>query len=75
MSRKIIDCRESPESNCTLAISGEEDEVLKAAVEHSISTHGQIDGPELREMLRSGLKDEGAFARQEMPSEQVGAPS
>jgi len=57
--RKMIDCRDHPsESNCTLTIAGEEDEVVRAAAEHAVSVHGHIDGPELREMLRAGLKDE-----------------
>ncbi|NOK08919.1 DUF1059 domain-containing protein [Corallococcus exercitus] len=61
MSRKTMDCREAPsESNCSLTITGEEDEVLRAAVEHAISVHGEKDSPELREMIRGSLKDEGS---------------
>ncbi|AFE04034.1 DUF1059 domain-containing protein [Corallococcus sp. CA054B] len=59
MSRKTMDCREAPsESNCSLTITGEEDEVLRAAVEHAVSVHGEKDSPELREMIRGSLKDE-----------------
>jgi predicted small metal-binding protein len=59
LQRKVIDCRDTPsESNCTLAISGEEEEVVRAAVEHAVSVHGHEDNPELRDMIRSGLKDE-----------------
>ncbi|GMU00920.1 hypothetical protein KH5H1_50400 [Corallococcus caeni] len=59
MSRKTMDCREAPsESNCSLTITGEEDEVMRAAVEHAISVHGEKDSPELREMIRVSLKDE-----------------
>ena len=59
MSRKTIDCRDFPSViDCTLTISGREDEVLKAAVEHAISTHGHSDSPELREQLRASLKTE-----------------
>jgi predicted small metal-binding protein len=46
------------ETNCTLAITGEEDEVVRAAAEHAVSVHGHTDTPELRNMIRSGLKDE-----------------
>ncbi|NOK33975.1 DUF1059 domain-containing protein [Corallococcus exercitus] len=61
MSRKTMDCREAPsESNCSLTITGEEDEVMRAAVEHAVSVHGEKDGPALREMIRVSLKDEGA---------------
>jgi predicted small metal-binding protein len=58
--RKVIDCREFPsEKNCTLAISGKENEVLDAAVHHAATVHGHKNTPELREQLRSMLKDEG----------------
>jgi predicted small metal-binding protein len=58
MARKYIDCREFPnEANCTLAISGTEQEVLDAAVMHAVSVHGHENAPELRETLRGMLKD------------------
>ncbi len=57
--RKVIDCRLFPsEKNCTLAISGTEDEVLEAAVQHAVSVHGHENTPELREQIRSMVKDE-----------------
>jgi hypothetical protein len=57
--RKVLDCRDQPsDSHCTLTISGEEDEVVRAGAEHAVSVHGHADTPELRDMLRSGLKDE-----------------
>ena len=57
--RKYIDCREVPsENNCSLKISGREDEVLKAAREHAISSHGHSDSPELSSTLKAGLRDE-----------------
>jgi len=60
-TRVFIDCAEVPsESQCTLYISGRPDEVLKAAVEHAVSTHGHQDTPELRTMLQSALKPEAA---------------
>ncbi|MGO8894441.1 MAG: putative quinol monooxygenase [Streptosporangiaceae bacterium] len=38
MSRKVADCRDFPsQTNCTLTISGEEDEVLTAATQHAVS--------------------------------------
>ena len=59
MSRKVADCREFPsESGCTLTISGEEEEVVRAASEHAVSVHGHEDTPELREQVRGMLKDE-----------------
>jgi predicted small metal-binding protein len=57
--RKYIDCREYPsEKNCSLKISGTEDEVLEIAVQHATSSHGHENNPELREELRRLLKDE-----------------
>ncbi|MFJ8072771.1 DUF1059 domain-containing protein [Streptomyces sp. NPDC096176] len=59
MTRKVVDCRDTPSvSGCTLTISGEEDEVVRAAAEHAVSIHGHTDGPELRQMIRESLKDE-----------------
>jgi predicted small metal-binding protein len=61
MGRKFVDCREMPsESNCSLYISGTEDEVVRAASEHAISVHGHEDTPELRDEIRKALKDESA---------------
>ena len=57
--RTYVDCREFPsENNCSLKISGTEKEVLDAAVQHAVSSHGHHDGPELRGQLRSGLREE-----------------
>ena len=62
-SRKVADCRDFPsESNCSLMISGREDEVVKAATEHAVSVHGHKDSPELREQIRSMLKDESKIS-------------
>ena len=59
MSRKVADCREFPsENNCTLTITGTEMEVLQAAAEHAVSSHGHVDGPELRREILAMLKDE-----------------
>ena len=57
--RKVVDCRLYPsEKNCTLAISGSEDEVLAVAVRHAVSEHGHKDSPELRSQIKALLKDE-----------------
>lgn len=59
MTRKVADCRKSPSvMNCTLTISGEEEEVVRAATEHAVSVHGHEDTPELREEVRRQLEDE-----------------
>jgi predicted small metal-binding protein len=57
--RKSIDCRDYPsDKNCSLKLSGSEDEVLDAAVQHAVSAHGHQNSPELRGQLKSMLKDE-----------------
>ncbi|HEX4639247.1 MAG TPA: DUF1059 domain-containing protein [Chthoniobacterales bacterium] len=56
--RKSIDCRDYPsEKNCSLRISGTEEEVLDAAVQHAALAHGHEKSPELRDQLKSMLKD------------------
>ncbi|MDB5101038.1 MAG: hypothetical protein JWM80_5459 [Cyanobacteria bacterium RYN_339] len=59
-TRKVVDCSEHPSaSNCSLRISGTEDEVLSAAIAHATSpTHGHQDSPELRESIRQIMHDE-----------------
>jgi hypothetical protein len=57
--RKFIDCREYPsEKNCSVKISGTEDEVLELAMLHATSYHGHEQSPELRDEIRKLLKDE-----------------
>jgi predicted small metal-binding protein len=56
--RKSIDCRDYPsERNCSLKMSGTEQELLDAAVQHAVSAHGHKNSPELREQIKSMLKD------------------
>jgi predicted small metal-binding protein len=58
-ARKSIDCRDYPsEKNCSLKISGSEDEVLDAAVQHAATAHGHENTSELRAQIKSMLKDE-----------------
>ena len=58
MDRKYIDCRDYPsESGCSVAISADsEDELAEAAAQHAVQVHGHHDSPELRAMLRDGIK-------------------
>jgi putative lipoic acid-binding regulatory protein len=61
MARKTFDCREWP-GECTLAISGEPQEVIEAQLLHVVHAHGQEDSPQLREQIRASLKDAPAGA-------------
>jgi predicted small metal-binding protein len=63
MARKSIDCRDYPDdTGCTLYLSGEEDDVIRAVAEHAASVHGMHDTPELREKFRGMLKDEAVMS-------------
>lgn len=65
MARMMADCRRWPsDSNCSLTIIGEEDEVVRAAAEHAQSVHGHADTPELREQLRQFLEPAGAYSNE-----------
>ena len=59
MPRKFIDCRDFPsETNCTVAISADsEKELLEAAVQHAVAVHKHQDSAELRDMIKSAMKD------------------
>jgi predicted small metal-binding protein len=62
MPRKMADCRRWPsESNCSLVIIGEEDEVVRAAAEHAASVHGHEDTPELRAQLKQIIEPAEAY--------------
>ncbi len=71
MARVMADCRRWPsESNCSLTIIGEEEEVVRAAAEHAASVHGHEDTPEMREQIREFLEP----AEQYEPSEREKEP-
>jgi Protein of unknown function (DUF1059). len=55
-NRSIVGINPS-EKGCTLKISGTEQEVLDAAVQHAVSAHGHNDPKGLREQLKSMLKE------------------
>ncbi|MDF3291369.1 MULTISPECIES: DUF1059 domain-containing protein [Streptomyces] len=59
MTRKVADCSKFPsESHCTIAITGEEEEVVRVAVEHAVADHHHKDSPELRQQIRGMLVEE-----------------
>ncbi len=70
MARKMADCRRFPsESNCSLTIIGEEDEVIRAAAEHAVSVHDHEDTPELRDQISGMLEPEQAYSPGEREQE------
>ena len=74
MARVMADCRRFPsESDCSLVIIGEEDEVIRAASEHAASVHGHADSPEMREQIVQILEPAEAYvpgprAQEPLPS-------
>jgi hypothetical protein len=71
MQRVMADCRRFESDNaCQLTIIGPEDDVLAAAVQHAIASHGHDDTPELREGIRSLLEPESAY----VPGDRVPEP-
>ena len=60
--RVMADCRRFPsDSNCSLTIIGNEDEVVQAAAEHAASVHGHEDTPAFREQLGCMLEPASAY--------------
>jgi predicted small metal-binding protein len=74
MTRLMADCRRFPsESNCSLVIIGEEDEVVRAASEHAASVHGHENSPELREQIRNFLEPAENYTPEARPQESMPA--
>jgi predicted small metal-binding protein len=72
MARKMADCRRWPsESNCSLVIIGEEEEVIRAAAEHAASVHGHEDTPEMREQVKDFLEPADAYQPGEREKEEM----
>ena len=62
MGRVMADCRRFPsESNCSLTIIGDEEEVIQAAAEHAASVHSHEDTAELREQIKGMLEPEESY--------------
>ncbi len=62
MARKMADCRRfDSESNCSLTIIGDEEEVVAAAAQHAATVHGHADTPDLRSQLRATLESEDTY--------------
>jgi hypothetical protein len=54
----MMDCRGTPSlKNCSVKITGSEEEVLALGHHHVVHDHGHEDTPELRELLRKDLVD------------------
>jgi hypothetical protein len=66
----MADCRRWPsETNCSLVIIGDEDEVVRAAAEHGASVHGHENTQEMRERIRTFLEPAEAYQAERQPQE------
>jgi predicted small metal-binding protein len=59
MARKYVDCRLFPsDSKCSVAISADTvEEVVDAATQHAVAVHKHQDSPQLRQQIRSSVKE------------------
>jgi predicted small metal-binding protein len=59
MARKYIDCREFPSENkCSVTIAADsEKELLEAAAQHAVAVHGHEDTPQLRDQLKTVVRE------------------
>jgi hypothetical protein len=53
--------RHRHDSDCSLTIIGEEDEVIATAAQHAVAAHGHQDTPELRTQLQAMLEPEDSY--------------
>jgi len=66
----MADCRRFPsESNCSLTIIGDEEEVLQAAAQHAVSVHGHEDTPQFKDDIRGMLEPEDSYQAGTRPQE------
>jgi hypothetical protein len=62
MERVMADCRRFESDNdCQLTIIGPEDDVVAAAVQHAVASHGHEDNAELRDGIRATLEPADAY--------------
>jgi len=57
MARQYIDCRDFPDSNCSVALSADTtEELLEAVVQHGAKVHNYEDTPDFREEIQRHFK-------------------
>jgi predicted small metal-binding protein len=74
MSRMMADCRRFPsESNCSLTIIGEEEEVVRAAAEHAAAVHGHENTEDLHKQIREFLEPADTYSNEPRAQEAMPA--
>ena len=56
MKNVYMDCAEDPQSNCTVKISGSEDEVMRVSMRHAVEDHKYPNNKDTRNKLKSMIK-------------------
>jgi predicted small metal-binding protein len=58
MARRYVDCRDFPNSHCSVALSADTtEELLEVAVQHGTTAHDYQDTPEFREEIQKHFKE------------------
>jgi predicted small metal-binding protein len=57
MATTVFDCARVPDSKCSVKIVGERDDVVRAAHDHLVATHGMPAGNDLKDKV-NGAVDE-----------------
>jgi Protein of unknown function (DUF1059) len=61
MTTTVFDCARVPEEkNCSVKIIGERDDVLQAAHDHLVSTHGSTAGSDLQKKVTRAVDEHQA---------------
>jgi predicted small metal-binding protein len=61
MATLFVRCRSfvAADEECTVVLAAENlEEVIEAAVEHAYATHAEEDTPELRERIRTAIRED-----------------
>jgi hypothetical protein len=58
MAATVFDCTRVPEKNCSVKIVGEREDVLRAAHDHLVSTHGMQAGNDLEQNITRALDEQ-----------------
>jgi hypothetical protein len=68
MARMMADCRRfESDSNCSMTMMGERDEVAEAAAMHAVAVHGHEDTPEFRAQIVAMLEPASAYSETREP--------
>jgi predicted small metal-binding protein len=57
MATTVFDCARVPGQNCSVKIIGERDDVLQAAHDHLVSTHGSTAGSDLQQKVTRAVDE------------------